>query len=183
MFNIINRLRTIPVTLLLLAFVSLNCHAGEDKFSNYLDKINSIVSSRSELPKSIYKKQREELTAHKGDIRELDLKNKSGQDSQNYQKRRYGFDHEGIKERLIGEWEKEYKSVSWPRYHCDNCCRGKKSCHFFEAHHVIPLGYNGSNEWWNIFPLTMKEHTGKGTGIHSSAEAKALFSKVKKKKT
>lgn len=162
-------------TLFVLVFFSVTiteCLGIE--FSQYLDRIDTIVKSREERPKSIYAAQRQLLLDHEGDIRALTLKKGNADDDL------YAFDKGGVKQQLIEEWESKTK-LSWPTYECEDCCRTKKSCiyHYFEAHHVIPLGYNGANEWWNIFPLTIEQHTG-STGIHASEEAKAWFPKVKK---
>ena len=95
-----------------------------------------------------------------------------------YHEKRESFDNGG-RGVLKTQWEQQY-NIDWPVYHCNDCCRGKKNCpgYNFEAHHVIPLGYNGENKWWNIFPLKQEEHTGI-KGIHSSDEAKAIFTKYK----
>jgi 5-methylcytosine-specific restriction endonuclease McrA len=155
-----------------------DCYATNYSFSDYLDTIDKIVISRTEKPKSIYKKQREILIEHEKDIRKLNFNIENSHNT--YLERRKNFDHDGGREILIEEWEKEL-NVSWPQYTCEKCCRKKTNCghSLFEAHHIIPLGYNGQNAWWNIFPLTVEEHTGKG-GIHSSEEAKQMFKKVKK---
>ena len=134
------------------------------------------------MPKSIYQKQWGLLIEYEKDtdISALNLTRKTNNDYKLYHRNRDYFDKQGGKKLLIKNWEKEY-GIEWPKYGCTECCRTAKSCHhhLLEAHHVIPLGYNGPNEWWNIFPLSMVEHTGEG-GIHSSEEAKALFSKVQK---
>jgi 5-methylcytosine-specific restriction endonuclease McrA len=149
------------------------------EFSQYLDRIDQIVKTRKERPKSIYAAQRKLLLEHQGDIRALTLK-KGNADDTLYNVRRNAFDGGVVKYQLIKQWEIN-TGVSWPKYNCKDCCRKKGSCYhrYFEAHHVIPLGYNGANEWWNIFPLTIEQHTG-STGIHASKEAKTCFPKVKK---
>lgn len=163
-------------------FVSVSLFQSETlaasySFEDYLSRITKIVRTRTEQPKSVYKKQSDLLIEYSGKIRELG--GRSG-DGDLYRQRRTKFDQGGVKESLIRKWQSEI-GLSWPTYFCSSCCRGKKKCegHLFEAHHVIPLGYNGLNKWWNIFPLTIEDHTGKN-GIHSSPEAKAWFPKVKK---
>ncbi|MBY0293121.1 MAG: HNH endonuclease [Alphaproteobacteria bacterium] len=179
METIINKLKILPKLFVLLIFFQvLDCHA--DDFDEYLNKITTIVKNREDPPKKIYKKQREILINHKADIRELRF---DVLDDHNiYVERRKSFDSGG-RIKLIKKWEEELSRfrVFWPKYNCDNCCRQNGGCnhHYFEAHHVIPLGYNGENEWWNIFPLTQEEHTGED-GMHSSGEARNLFPKVKK---
>lgn len=179
MRNIIHKLKILPIFFVLLVFFSsfLNCYADEYYFSDYLDEIDKIVISRSQLPKSIYKKQRDMLINHEEDIRELNFNVRNSHNT--YLERRQSFDNGG-RNSLITQWQQEL-GISWPTYSCENCCRKNSNCNHnrLEAHHVIPLGYNGKNEWWNIFPLTQQEHTGKN-GIHSSEEAKAWFPKVTK---
>lgn len=151
--------------------------AVASEFRAYLHSIDLIAGSGDQRPKSISEEQKRRLFAYQGEIREL---GKRKGDEEFYKKRRTDFDSGGVKKLLIEDWVKE-TGLPWPTYACSDCCRGKESCLSlsFEAHHVIPLGYNGPNAWWNIFPLTIEEHTGT-MGIHSSAEAKALFPKVKK---
>lgn len=171
-------LQKILVLLIILSSFS-ECYSA-DGFSNYLDKIDRIVSQRDESPKSIYKIQREILIEHE-DIKALSLDDKRTKEYKQYHERRESFDNGG-RRKLRKEWERQYsqKGIEWPCYHCNDCCRGQNNClgYYFEAHHVIPLGYNGENEWWNIFPLSQAEHTGIN-GIHSSDEAKAIFTKYK----
>ena len=45
----------------------------------------------------------------------------------------------------------------------------------WEAHHIIPRAYGGTNDWWNIMPLKQDFHRGSGDGIHSSSELRNLF--------
>lgn len=176
---IYNNLRVLSTLFVLVIFPASFTQCFGIEFSQYLDRIDKIVKTREERPKSIYAAQRALLLAHQGDIRTLTLK-KGNKDDKLYHERRHAFDREGVKYKLIKEWESN-TGASWPKYGCKACCRIKGSCyhHYFEAHHVIPLGYNGTNAWWNIFPLTVEQHTG-STGIHASEEAKAWFPKVKK---
>lgn len=150
-------------------------------FEDYLTRIDKIVGKREQLPKSIYKEQKALLIdyAEKYDITALNLAREEENDIKMYNERRKAFDTGGVKKKLIAEWSKETKR-DWPTYTRKDECRHTDECKGdpLEAHHVIPLGYNGPNEWWNIFPLTMDEHTG-AEGIHSSLEFKDVFSKVK----
>ncbi len=176
-----NRLLSIFVVVCFYYITAQSSSATNYTFEEYLNRIDTIVKTRLQFPKSIFKKQREELIENKN-IKELNLKNKKGENYKTYQKRRKKFDIDGGKASLIKEWEKN-TNRGWPTYTKADQCRNSKECegNQLEAHHVIPLGYNGLNRWWNIFPLTMDEHTGKDEGIHSSKEARFLFSKVKKK--
>lgn len=181
MLKITNKFRAFPKFFLFLAFFSgfLYCYASESEyyFTDYLDRIDNIVKYRNQLPKSIYKKQRDVLINNEKNIHALDFSVKNSK--QKYTDRRAYFDRGG-REKLIAEWEAKL-GINWPTYICNKCCRKNNRCNHsrLEAHHVIPLGYNGANKWWNIFPLTIDEHTGVN-GIHSSAEAQAWFPKVKK---
>lgn len=178
----IYKLKSLPTFFVFFVFFSgfLNCYAEDYYFSDYLDRINTIIATRSQVPKSIYKNQRNILINHESDIRELNFNVKNSRAT--YDERRKNFDTGGKRRELIEEWERQV-GISWPKYTCKNCCRKNSNCnhHFLEAHHIVPLGYNGKNKWWNIFPLTKEEHTGRA-GIHSSEEGQAWFPKVKKKK-
>jgi hypothetical protein len=33
-----------------------------------------------------------------------------------------------------------------------------QSLTLYEVHHIIPLGYDGPNEWWNFVPLLLSDH-------------------------
>lgn len=53
------------------------------------------------------------------------------------------MEFENKKSTLIKMWEEKNK-MSWPAgYH---------------AHHIIPISHKGPNEWWNLIPLTVKQH-------------------------
>lgn len=45
----------------------------------------------------------------------------------------------------------------------------------WEAHHIIPREYCGTNDWWNIMPLQQDWHRGSGGGIHYSNALQAIF--------
>lgn len=56
-----------------------------------------------------------------------------------------------------GDWElyaKKGQKTHWPTYSKNNERAGYK----YDAHHIIPQSYNGPNEWWNLFPLTNRQH-------------------------
>ena len=42
----------------------------------------------------------------------------------------------------------------------------------YEAHHIVPINAGGINQWWNITPLSSKNHK----LLHESIEEKACFS-------
>lgn len=53
---------------------------------------------------------------------------------------------------LIKEWEKHW-GCPWPKTEAGN---------YYEAHHIIPLDKFPCNKWFNIMPLTLKQHRGPG---------------------
>lgn len=63
------------------------------------------------------------------------------------------------------DWVKIYKeALNIKKWHKD-----------WEAHHIIPRSYGGTNDWWNIMPLQQTHHRGPESGIHYSAELQKLF--------
>ncbi|MBR1734102.1 MAG: hypothetical protein IJ730_01425 [Alphaproteobacteria bacterium] len=79
------------------------------------------------------------------------------------------------KRKLKQEWEAKYK-ISWPKT-IMKIKREKNKIivikeHTYEAHHVIPINAGGINQWWNISPLSSKNHK----LLHESIEEKACFS-------
>lgn len=79
------------------------------------------------------------------------------------------------KRKLKQEWEAQYK-IAWPqtvvRVRSDNnAITVIKECDY-EAHHIVPINAGGVNQWWNISPLSGKNHK----LLHESIEEKACFS-------
>lgn len=73
------------------------------------------------------------------------------------------------KNSLKQEWETRYGMI-WPTLTLTKKGITKKLS--FEAHHVIPINAGGINQWWNITPLSPRNHK----LLHSSIEEKACFS-------
>ena len=73
------------------------------------------------------------------------------------------------KNSLKQEWETRY-SMIWPTLTLTKKGIAKKFS--FEAHHIIPINAGGINQWWNITPLSPRNHK----LLHSSMEEKACFS-------
>ncbi len=63
------------------------------------------------------------------------------------------------KKNIKQQWEAAYK-ISWPQ------------TEKIEAHHIVPINSGGANQWWNITPISPKNHK----LIHDSLEEKACFS-------
>ena len=74
-----------------------------------------------------------------------------------------------LKPSLKREWETRYRMV-WPNLLLTK--KGIAKNFAFEAHHIIPINAGGINRWWNITPLSPKNHK----LLHSSMEEKACFS-------
>ena len=83
------------------------------------------------------------------------------------------------KYKLKQEWEVRYK-LKWPQVKItkktnvlttpkDNLAAAILD---YQAHHLISINSGGINVWWNITPLTSKNHH----LLHSSLEEKACFS-------
>ncbi len=70
---------------------------------------------------------------------------------------------------LKREWETRYSMV-WPTLFLTK--KGVTKNFSFESHHIIPINAGGINRWWNITPLSPKNHK----LLHSSMEEKACFS-------
>ena len=70
---------------------------------------------------------------------------------------------------LKKEWESKYKMI-WPTLILTK--KGIVKKFSFEAHHIIPINAGGINRWWNITPLSPRNHK----LLHSSIEEKACFS-------
>lgn len=70
---------------------------------------------------------------------------------------------------LKKEWQTKY-NMSWPILILTKKGITKKLS--FEAHHIIPINAGGINKWWNITPLSPKNHK----LLHRSMEERACFS-------
>jgi len=73
------------------------------------------------------------------------------------------------KSSLKQKWEAQYSMV-WPRLTITK--KGVTKELSFEAHHIVPINAGGINYWWNLTPLSPREHK----LLHSSNEEKACFS-------
>lgn len=73
------------------------------------------------------------------------------------------------KSSLKKEWQMKY-NIAWPMLILTKKGITKKLS--FEAHHIIPINAGGINKWWNITPLSPRNHK----LLHSSMEEKACFS-------
>ena len=70
---------------------------------------------------------------------------------------------------LKKEWQMRYDMV-WPTLVLTK--KGILKKFSFEAHHIVPINAGGINRWWNITPLSPRNHK----ILHSSMEEKACFS-------
>lgn len=109
----------------------------------YLEKMQSL----SRLPIS---------TQQKLLVASLYLKNANVQKKSN-QTKRIRKDFNKIRAKLRNSWEQHCR-FKWPNK--------------FEAHHIIPINAGGINSWWNIFPLSSRNHK----LLHQSMEEQACFS-------
>ncbi len=73
------------------------------------------------------------------------------------------------KSSLKKEWQTRY-SMIWPTLVLTK--KGILKNFSFEAHHIVPINAGGINRWWNITPLSPRNHK----ILHSSMEEKACFS-------
>ena len=73
------------------------------------------------------------------------------------------------KHKLKQEWEAYYK-LKWPQVKITK--KNAVTTIDFEAHHSVPINAGGINSFWNISPLTSKNHH----LLHESLEEKACFS-------
>lgn len=139
-------------SLIACCFFDANCLDKEEMFEiykRYLKRLETISGN------SLAPIQRQELEK----ARTIKDYNQYFFGTAKYKKRR---EYQDIsKETLIAMWKIKCPEMHWESDQ--------------EIHHVIPLGYGGKNEWWNIFPLTSECHLQNGIGIHSSKEFKTLF--------
>ena len=76
------------------------------------------------------------------------------------------------KHKLKTEWEHRYR-LKWPQVRITKKTDVADIANTeFQAHHVVPINAGGVNFWWNISPLTSKNHN----LLHDSFEEKACFS-------
>lgn len=81
------------------------------------------------------------------------------------------------KQKLKQEWETKYRIV-WPKSKITSSHPPIKNMVMivkespYEAHHIVPINAGGINQWWNITPLSSKNHK----LLHESIEEKACFS-------
>ena len=68
------------------------------------------------------------------------------------------------KKKLKKDWENYYK-IPWPKILINKEIT-------FEAHHIIPINSGGKNYWWNITPLSTRNHK----LLHETLEEKGCFS-------
>lgn len=117
-------------------------------FKGYLKDLHITVSSQqwAELVDDFSTGTRTKLS--------LGTKAKPGCHRETYERRRAEF--EKLKPTLKADWIRETRNT-WPEG--------------VDAHHVIPLGYNGLNRWWNIRPLDHVAHV----KAHANARARGLF--------
>ncbi|MGR9355869.1 RHS repeat-associated core domain-containing protein [Rhizobium leguminosarum] len=78
-------------------------------------------------------------------------------------------DYSKKKDSLIAEWEQK-TGTSWPRYTTQDIENGlgrssSRAGDMYDGHHIRQLSDGGKNEWWNLSPLSAKDHQG---GIHRS---------------
>ena len=73
------------------------------------------------------------------------------------------------KSSLKTEWRTKY-NLAWPTLILTK--KGITKKFSFEAHHIIPINAGGINKWWNITPLSPRNHK----LLHSSIEERACFS-------
>lgn len=122
----------------------------EESFELYMNKLQKfsvhIISKEQEL---IVKKYY------------LENSNKSPNQEERH-KIRKAFNSQ--KKKLKKEWEMYYK-IPWPKIVINKEIT-------FEAHHIIPINSGGKNYWWNITPLSTKNHK----LLHETLEEKSCFS-------
>lgn len=80
---------------------------------------------------------------------------------------------------LKQQWEAFYK-IKWLqsninttlKYDKKNTNHNNLHIQQYEAHHIIPINAGGCNQWWNISPISSKNHH----ILHDALEEKACFS-------
>lgn len=139
--------------LVVFLVVDIGAVTRQEAFLRYLDKLDEVSGDR------LTEIQKNEL------MRPRTLKDYDPEfvHTAEYTRRRAYDDI--TQDRLIEEWKQHNVDRLW---RCDH-----------ELHHIIPLGYGGRNVWWNIFPLTQRDHRSANTGIHGSDEFRQLFPLVR----
>lgn len=141
-------------------FFAFNSFAIED----YLTELESV--SKREIPASSKKILRKHLREH--DLTEIDGESLEISHA-NFNRRRPS---------IIETWE-ENTAQKWLSYkepvNCviDETTICKHTGWKYDAHHIIPQSYGGPNEWWNVFPLTARQHN----KIHKSGKCCEFFPK------
>ncbi|MDR3179616.1 MAG: HNH endonuclease [Holosporaceae bacterium] len=75
------------------------------------------------------------------------------------------------KRQLKQEWCAHY-AVKWPTETQRITPKGNSPTAVdFQAHHVIPINAGGINHWWNIWPISDRNHK----KLHASLEERACF--------
>lgn len=149
--------KNISLFLLLAAFfIVLFCGVDDQEAINlYLNKLQSLSEHR------ICKEQ-------KLLVQEFYLNNKN---TNPIQKERHIVRREfnSKKAKLKQKWTNKYL-LTWPQI---KITKKTSVLHIaFEAHHIIPINAGGINQWWNISPISPRNHK----LLHDSFEEKACFS-------
>ena len=147
--------------LVMFLVLVMNAHTMKRKqveiaFDEYIKRMESITGNR------LSKDQIAELRRPRT-LKDYDPDFAIKHASEYKQRRNYSDNSRTL---LIEKWKEHNPHLLWRTDH--------------ELHHIIPLGYGGRNEWWNVFPLTFHDHRADGSGIHSSEEFKQLFPNVKR---
>ena len=128
-----NKLSTI---ILLIILILIYGTSDEESFELYINKLQSfsvhIISKEQAL---FVKKYYLEKSNKSPNLEERHIVRKAF----NSQKRK-----------LKKEWENYYK-LPWPKIVINKEIT-------FEAHHIIPINSGGKNYWWNVTPLSSRNH-------------------------
>ena len=142
-----NKLSTI---ILLIILILIYGTSDEESFELYINKLQSfsvhIISKEQAL---FVKKYYLEKSNKSPNLEERHIVRKAF----NSQKRK-----------LKKEWENYYK-LPWPKIVINKEIT-------FEAHHIIPINSGGKNYWWNVTPLSSRNHK----LLHETLEEKGCFS-------
>ena len=122
-------------------------YKNRDLFENYLHQISLI--SNVEI------KKKNKLIQY--------YENHSKEIASGVQRREKRLLFESRKENLIQEWQENY-NIAWPVYadqtefFINDQYFYNQPLTLYEVHHIIPLGYDVPNEWWNFAPLLLSDH-------------------------
>lgn len=105
--------------------------------------------------------------------------NNNNKDPLKHERQQTRNDFNKKKKHLKQQWETFYK-IKWPQSNINtNLKFDKKNTNLnnshiqqYEAHHIVPINSGGCNQWWNISPISSKNHH----ILHDSIEEKACFS-------